>query len=77
MVINITKQLLLFIYTGNPIVWKFLREEWPYLVNRFSLNNRYLGRMPKSVASRFSTKLELDELKSFFSKYPEAGAGKM
>ena len=61
---------------GNPIVWKFLREEWPYLVDRFSLNDRYLGRIPKTIAAGFSTKLELEELKAFFSKYPKAGAGK-
>ena len=27
---------------GLPIVWEFLRDEWPYLVERFSLNDRYL-----------------------------------
>jgi glutamyl aminopeptidase len=47
------------------------------LVNRFTLNDRYLGRVPKSISSGFSTKLELEELKSFFAKYPEAGAGKL
>jgi len=60
---------------GNSIVWKFIREEWPYLVERFSLNDRYLGRIPKTIASGFSTKLELEELKTFFAKYPDAGAG--
>ena len=67
--------LLGIFYLGNPIVWKFLREEWPYLVDRFSLNDRYLGRIPKTIASGFSTKLELEELKAFFAKYPKAGAG--
>ena len=65
----------LFLLSGNSIVWKFLREDWPYLVDRFSLNDRYLGRMPKTIATGFSTKLELEELKAFFAKYPDAGAG--
>ena len=64
-------------HTGNSIVWKYIREEWPYLVERFSLNDRYLGRIPKTIASGFSTKLELEELKAFFAKYPDAGAGKI
>ena len=46
------------------------------MVDRFSLNDRYLGRIPKTISSGFSTKLELEELKAFFTKYPDAGAGK-
>ena len=61
---------------GLPIVWEFIREEWPYLVERFSLNDRYLGRMPKYISYTFSSQLRLDELLAFFKKYPEAGAGK-
>ena len=68
-------KISLFLFLGNSIVWKFLREDWPYLVDRFSLNDRYLGRMPKTIATGFSTKLELEELKAFFAKYPDAGAG--
>ena len=60
---------------GLPIVWEFIREEWPYLVERFSLNDRYLGRMPKYISYTFSSQLRLDELLAFFKKYPEAGAG--
>ena len=59
-----------------PILWNFIREEWPYLTERFTLSNRYLGRMPKIVSSTFSTQLQLEEMQSFFEKYPEAGAGK-
>ena len=66
-----------FFSIGNPIVWKFVREEWPNLVNRFSLNDRYLGRLPSYIASGYNTKLELEELNAFFAKYPDAGAGKL
>lgn len=61
---------------GLPIVWEFMRNEWPYLVDRFSLNDRYLGRMPKYLSYTFSSQLRMDELDNFFKKYPEAGAGK-
>jgi glutamyl aminopeptidase len=60
---------------GAPIVWKFIREEWPYLVNRFSLNDRYLGRLPQIVTADFSSQFQLQETNDFFNKYPEAGAG--
>ena len=60
---------------GEPIVWDFYRSEWEYLVNRFSLNDRLLGRMIVVLTNRFSTSLRLDEMKAFFKKYPEAGAG--
>lgn len=61
---------------GKNIVWQFIREEWPYLVDRFSLNDRYLGRLPKYISDGYSSRFRLEELKSFFAKYPDAGAGK-
>ena len=61
--------------SGAPIVWKFVREEWTYLVDRFSLNDRSLGRLPLTITSDFSSNFQLQETKDFFAKYPEAGAG--
>jgi len=60
---------------GNPIVWRYMQEEWENMVERFSLNDRYLGNLPKSITYDFSTRFQLDQVKSFFKKYPEAGAG--
>ncbi|XP_046631093.1 glutamyl aminopeptidase-like [Daphnia pulicaria] len=60
---------------GLPIVWDFVRNEWQYLVDRFTTNNRYLGRMVGTVTSKFTTQIRLDEMKEFFAKYPDAGAG--
>lgn len=60
---------------GMPLVWNFLRDEWPYLVERFSLNDRYLGRMPQYLTHSFSSQFRLNEIKDFFKKYPDAGAG--
>ena len=42
---------------------------------RFSLNDRYLGKLPKTVSSRFTTQFELDQLRAFFVAHPKAGAG--
>ena len=58
-----------------PLVWNYTRQEWPNLVERFSLNNRELGRVPKSISTTFSSQHRLDEMRAFFEKYPEAGAG--
>ncbi|QQP35719.1 Aminopeptidase, partial [Caligus rogercresseyi] len=51
------------------------RNPWEYLVDRFSLNDRIFGRFLSTATSQFSTEERLQEIKDFFSKYPEAGAG--
>ncbi|KAI8521597.1 hypothetical protein Bbelb_013510 [Branchiostoma belcheri] len=60
---------------GLPIVWDWVREKWPELVNRFGLDSRALGRLVPSIVSGFSTDAELQEVLDFFALYPEAGAG--
>lgn len=60
---------------GEPLVWDYVRENWPNMVKRFGLNERYLGSMIPSITRRFSTETKLQEIKQFFAKYPEAGAG--
>ncbi len=60
---------------GVPIVWDFVRSEWPYLEARFTLNNRLMGRMISDITETFASELKLEEMRAFFSKYPNAGAG--
>ena len=60
---------------GEPIVWDFVRNEWEYLVERFTLNDRYLGSLIPTITKKFATEMRLLEMKAFFQKYPEAGAG--
>ena len=60
---------------GEPIVWDYVREHWPILVERFGINERYMGNMIPSITSRFSTQTKLEEMQYFFAKYPNAGAG--
>ena len=60
---------------GEPIVWDFVRNEWEYLVERFTLNDRYLGSLIPTITKKFATEMRLLEMKAFFQKYPDAGAG--
>jgi len=61
---------------GNPIMWNFVRSEWEsYLVPRFTLNERYLGFLVPKITGGFNTEHQLQEMRDFFSRYPEAGAG--
>ena len=60
---------------GEPIVWDFVRNEWDYLVERFTLNDRYLGSLIPTITKKFATEMRLQEMKDFFAKYPDAGAG--
>ncbi|XP_065212642.1 glutamyl aminopeptidase-like isoform X2 [Planococcus citri] len=61
--------------TASPIVWDFVRNEWEYLVDRYTINDRYLGNMVAAVTSHFATETRLQQMNEFFAKYPEAGAG--
>ncbi|XP_053392901.1 glutamyl aminopeptidase-like [Mercenaria mercenaria] len=60
---------------GRGLVWNWVRDNWQYLVNRFTLYSRYFGRLIPSVVSDFNTQYQLEEVETFFKKYPEAGAG--
>ncbi|CAG9823832.1 unnamed protein product [Phaedon cochleariae] len=61
---------------GTELVWQWVRNNWEYLVNRFTLNDRYLGSLIPAITGRFATEEKITEMKTFFEKYPEAGAGK-
>lgn len=68
-------QLIAANRVGEPLVWDYVRSNWQRLVARFGLNERYLGRLIPSITSRFNTPMRLQEMRDFFAKYPEAGAG--
>ena len=65
------------VYLGNSLAWDYVRSNWESLVKRFSLNNRYLGRLPGQVVSKYVSRFKRDEVNAFFNKYPEGGAGKV
>ncbi|XP_044726491.1 glutamyl aminopeptidase-like [Chrysoperla carnea] len=65
--------------SGNPIgtqlVWDYVRDNWDAIVKEFGLNDRYLGRMIPDITESFTNERKLNEMKDFFAKYPNAGAG--
>lgn len=62
---------------GAGLVFDYVRANWPAMVDRFGLNERYFGNMIPAITSTFSTEMRLKEMKDFFAQYPEAGAGAM
>uniref|UniRef100_A0A1B6C9L0 Aminopeptidase n=1 Tax=Clastoptera arizonana TaxID=38151 RepID=A0A1B6C9L0_9HEMI len=60
---------------GSPIVWDWIRENWDYLVNRFTLNDRQFGRLLPAVTKNFDSNTKLQELELFLQQHPEEGAG--
>lgn len=60
---------------GESLVWDYVRSNWQNLVDRFGLGEPYLGKMIPQVTSRFAKEIRLQEMKDFFAKYPDAGAG--
>lgn len=60
---------------GTSLVWDWVRGNWEFLVQRYTLNDRYLGQLIPGITKTFATETKLNEMKAFFEKYPEAGAG--
>ncbi|KAG2466354.1 AMPE aminopeptidase, partial [Polypterus senegalus] len=60
---------------GETMAWDWTRLNWDYLVKRFTLNDRNLGRLITRITTRFNTELHLWQMENFFETYPEAGAG--
>lgn len=60
---------------GEPIVWDYVRENWPNLLEKFTINNRYLGRMIPAITGNFDSETKLNEVLAFFETNPNAGAG--
>jgi glutamyl aminopeptidase len=42
----------MFHRVGESIVWDFFRNEWDYLVERFTLNDRLFGKTIQTITSR-------------------------
>ncbi|NXO55369.1 AMPE aminopeptidase, partial [Aramus guarauna] len=59
---------------GKTMAWDWIRLNWQYLVDRFTINDRNLGRLV-TITQNFNTELQLWQMENFFEKYPNAGAG--
>ncbi|XP_067993542.1 glutamyl aminopeptidase [Melanerpes formicivorus] len=59
---------------GKTMAWDWIRLNWQDLVDRFTINDRNLGRIV-TITQNFNTELQLWQMENFFEKYPNAGAG--
>nr|CAD7604667.1 unnamed protein product [Timema genevievae] len=59
---------------GKTIAWDFLRSEWEYIIDRYTLNDSTIGRMIDWVCRTFASEFKLREIEAFFSIYSESGA---
>nr|XP_005997387.1 PREDICTED: glutamyl aminopeptidase [Latimeria chalumnae] len=62
---------------GKIMAWDWSRLNWEYLANRYTINDRNLGRLVPRITSTFNTELQLWQMEHFFEMYPEAGAGEI
>ncbi|KAK9533236.1 hypothetical protein VZT92_008370 [Zoarces viviparus] len=62
---------------GQNMAWDWTTLNWDYLVNRYTINDRNLGRLLGRITTTYNTELQLWKMKHFFSLYPNAGAGEM
>ncbi|XP_073690212.1 glutamyl aminopeptidase [Garra rufa] len=62
---------------GKTMAWDWLTLNWDYLVNRYTINDRNLGRLPSKITSTYNTDLQLWKMEHFFALHPNAGAGEM
>lgn len=61
---------------GTSMVWDWVREFWDLLVQKYTLNDRSLGKLIPSITKSFATETKLNEMKAFFKQNPQSGAGK-
>uniref|UniRef100_A0A3Q0T2E5 Aminopeptidase n=1 Tax=Amphilophus citrinellus TaxID=61819 RepID=A0A3Q0T2E5_AMPCI len=62
---------------GQIMAWDWSTLNWDYLVNRYTINDRNLGRLLSQITTNFNTELQLWKMEHFFSLTPDAGAGEM
>ncbi|XP_071808617.1 aminopeptidase A-like [Asterias amurensis] len=60
---------------GNLLVWDWVRANYDYLLDRFGVSDRYLGRLVPGFTDYWNTEQKLKELEDFWEEYPDAGAG--
>ncbi|KAM4625669.1 glutamyl aminopeptidase [Polymixia lowei] len=62
---------------GKSMAWDWTTLNWDYLVKRYTINDRNLGRLLSRITTTYNTKPQLWKMEHFFSLTPDAGAGEM
>ncbi|XP_056151977.1 glutamyl aminopeptidase [Lampris incognitus] len=62
---------------GKSMAWDWTTLNWDYLVKRYTINDRSLGRLLGQITTTYNTELQLWKMEHFFSLTPDCGAGQM
>ncbi|XP_030213006.1 glutamyl aminopeptidase [Gadus morhua] len=62
---------------GSSMAWDWATLNWDYLVNRYTINDRNLGRLLSRITTTYNTEVQLWKMEHFFKLRPNAGAGEM
>ncbi|XP_029985493.1 glutamyl aminopeptidase [Sphaeramia orbicularis] len=62
---------------GRSLAWNWTTLNWNYLVERYTINDRNLGRLLNQITTSYNTESQLKMMEEFFSSTPDAGAGEM
>ncbi|XP_044022060.1 glutamyl aminopeptidase isoform X2 [Siniperca chuatsi] len=62
---------------GQSMAWDWTTLNWDYLVNRYTINDRNLGRLLNRITTTYNTEHQLWKMKHFFSLTPNSGAGEI
>ncbi|XP_020775323.2 glutamyl aminopeptidase [Boleophthalmus pectinirostris] len=62
---------------GQSMAWDWTTLNWDYLVDRYTINDRNLGRLLGYISTSYNTDLQLWKMEHFFKMTPNAGAGEM
>uniref|UniRef100_A0A4W4G9V0 Aminopeptidase n=1 Tax=Electrophorus electricus TaxID=8005 RepID=A0A4W4G9V0_ELEEL len=75
-VFNLVRYVSLNKY-GESMAWDWVTLNWDYLVNRYTITDRNLGRLLTRISSSYNTELQQWKMQNFFALHPNAGAGEM
>lgn len=60
---------------GESMAWDWVTLNWDYLVRRYTITDRNLGRLLTRISTSYNTELQLWKMEHFFALHPNAGAG--
>ncbi|KAM9777325.1 glutamyl aminopeptidase [Neosynchiropus ocellatus] len=62
---------------GLEMAWDWTTLNWDYLVQRYTINDRNLGRLLTQISSNYNTVLQKWKMENFFALTPDSGAGEL
>ncbi|XP_077135083.1 glutamyl aminopeptidase [Ranitomeya variabilis] len=73
--LNVIYYISAYSKLGKQMAWDWVRINWDFLVNRYTINDRNLGRIITRISTTFNTETQLWQMENFFETNPNAGAG--